>query len=234
METYDEERPSQTLSIGLAAVLGLLGLATGFGAAKLMQPGKPAPAKTQQTSPAPAAADSKAANLRVGLNTLGREHVDLVMQAARSAYDGRPDAAAVAALLDTNSKEQAASVSLVYGEQAGRKFYSFWHPRAALFAEYARAMKRGDRPAMDKAVTGLTSNADSVAGFLSQANPNLQKAEIKRLLSDDVTLLRGAIDAYGARNYPQSYSREREAGVQIGAYADKVSSALVNHHPEKF
>ncbi len=235
METTQfDNRPSKGLSIGLAVLLGLLGLAAGFGVAKLTDMDKTADTNQTAVTPVAATTDTKAADLRVVLNALEREHVDLASQATRAGFDGRADFTAAAGQLDKNSKELQAAVASVYGEEAGNKFYQIWNSHIGFFVDYTVAAKKGDKAGMDKAVTNLNGYVEAISDFFSGANPNLPKEAVKQLVSEHVLLLKGAVDAYGAKNYPQSYAKEHEANVQIGKIADALAGAIVKQNPSKF
>jgi hypothetical protein len=87
---------------------------------------------------------------------------------------------------------------------------------------------------MDKAVADLGGYQDAIADFFSKANPNLPREAVFDLVGDHITLLKGAVDAFGVKDYPLSYAKEHEANVQIGTIADALSGAIVKQYPEKF
>lgn len=178
--------------------------------------------------------DTAAANLRVVLNSLQRQHVNLASAAVRSGFDGKADFEAVAKELDNNSVAIAKAVGSVYGADAETRFLEIWRSHIGFFVDYTVAAKKGDKAGMDKAVANLGGYVDGVADFLSKANPNLPREAVKALVGEHVTLLKGAVDAYGGKDYAKSYAEQAKADAQIGQIADALSGAIVKQYPDKF
>lgn len=226
-----EEKKTSGLAIGMIAAL--LGVAVGYGASTLMASNMTPEASTTVATSTPDT-NTKAAALRVTLNALEREHVNLAAAATRAGFDGDPTFTAAAAQLDQNSKDLQAAVASVYGEEAGKKFYDIWAGHITFFVNYTTGAKAGDKAKTDKAVADLGGYVDAISTFFSEANPNLPKDAVAMLVSEHVTLLKGAVDAHGAKNYTESYAKEHEANVQIGKIADALSGAIVKQSPAKF
>ncbi|CAN5150632.1 hypothetical protein BH11PAT1_BH11PAT1_7950 [soil metagenome] len=178
--------------------------------------------------------DTKAADLRVLLNALEREHVNLAAAATRRGFQGDPDFKAAAGELDTNSQSIAAAVGSVYGADAQAKFLEIWRSHIGFFVDYTVAAKTGNKAGMDKAVANLGGYTDAISDFFSGANPNLPRQAVHDLISEHVTLLKGTVDAYGAGDYAMSYAKEHETNVQVGKIADALSGAIVKQKPESF
>ncbi|GAC1371148.1 MAG: hypothetical protein NVSMB39_4650 [Candidatus Saccharimonadales bacterium] len=216
---------------GIAVVTALVGLLIGFGVAKAMNHSDNA--KTASTAATPTTA-TKAADLRVLLNGLEREHVDLASQATRNGFDGSSAFAASGAALDNNSVAISKAVGSVYGADAEAKFLDIWRSHIKFFVNYTVAAKSGDQAGMAKAVTDLGGYEDAISDFFSQANPNLPREAVHQLIVDHVNLLKGAVDAYGAKDYAGSFAKEHDANAQIGTIADTLSGAIVKQYPDKF
>lgn len=178
--------------------------------------------------------DTPAVNLRVTLNALERQHVDLASAATRAGFDGRPEFTAVAGELDKNSVSIADAIGSIYGAGARDKFLEIWRSHITFFVNYTVAAKKGDNAGMAKAVQDLGGYEDAIADFLSGANPNLPRAAVKQLVTEHVGLLKATVDAYGAGDYAMSYAKQTEAYNQIGKIADNLSGAIVKQNPTKF
>ncbi len=215
-----------------AIVTAVLGLGIGFGVAKAMDTTKTETATTTVAA-APSTA-TKAADLRVALNALEREHVDLASQATRNGFDGKADFAASAAQLDANSVEISKAIGSVYGADAEAKFLEIWRSHITFFVNYTVAAKAGNKAGMDKAVTDLGGYVDAISDFFSGANPNLPREAVHQLVNDHVGLLKAAVDNYGAKDFTGSYAKEHEANKQIGSIADAIAGAVVKQYPAKF
>lgn len=229
-----EPKDSNILPVAIGAII--VGLLVGIGGTAAYKSSQDSKVMTDVT-PAPIAAPTtatKAADLRVLLNGLEKEHVDLASTATRNGFDGRADFAASAAELDTNSVKLANAVGSVYGKDAGDKFLAIWRSHIGFFVDYTVGAKTGDKAKMDKAVTDLGGYEDAIADFFSGANENLPRAAVKQLVTDHVGLLKGAVDAYGAKDYAGSYAKQTAAYEQIGQIADAISGAIVKQKPGLF
>ncbi len=178
--------------------------------------------------------DTKAAGLRVLLNVLERQHVNLAAEATRAGFDGSPAFAAAGQALDDNSVAISQAVGSVYGDVAAAKFLAIWRSHITFFVNYTVAAKKNDKVGMDKAVADLGGYTDAVADFFSGANPYLPREAVHQLVSTHVGLLKAAVDTYGAGDYKGSYKNQVDADAQIGKIADAQSGAIVKQYPEKF
>lgn len=225
------EKGTAAKTVIMAVVVGLVVAGVGL---TMVKTNKSVDNATTAQSQGMPRTDTTAADLRVTLNALEREHVNLAAAATRRGFQGDPDFQAAAAQLDANSKEIAAAVGSVYGPEAEQQFYEIWASHIGFFVDYTVAAKSGNQAGMDKAVADLGGYQNAIADFLSEANPNLPRQAVFDLVGEHITLLKGAVDAYGGKDYPTSYAKEHEANVQIGTIADALSGAIVKQNPEKF
>ncbi len=216
----------------VSIITAIVGLALGFGIAKAMVNNDDVNTKTATSSQPDTA--TKAADLRVVLNALEREHVDLASAATRNGFDGSADFKASADALDANSVSLAKAVGSVYGAKAETKFLEIWRSHIGFFVDYTVAAKGGDKAGMDKAVTNLGGYADAISDFLSGANPNLPREAVHQLITDHIGLLKTTVDTYGAKDFAGSYAKQHEASEQVGKIADAISGAIVKQSPDKF
>lgn len=179
--------------------------------------------------------NSKSATLRVALNSLEAQHVDLASAATRAGFDGSPMFQASAGALDVNSRALSDAVGSVYGKEAGDKFYEIWNSHIGFFVDYTVAAKKSDKAGMDKAVENLNGYVEAISTFLSGANPNLPKDAVAMLVSEHVGLLKSAVDKHGAGDYAGSYAAQQQARDQITTkIADTLAGAIVKQKPELF
>lgn len=179
--------------------------------------------------------DTKAAGLRVLLNNLEAEHVDLASAATRAGFDGDPQFAASAEALGKNTDAISAAIGSVYGEEAGAKFKEIWASHIGFFVDYTVAAKAGDQAGMDKAVQNLNGYVEAISTFLSGANPNLPKDAVAQLVGEHVGLLKEAVDKHGAGDFAGSYDAQSRARTQITTkIADTLAGAIVKQNSDKF
>lgn len=182
-----------------------------------------------------ASTDTKAADLRVLLNNLEAEHVDLAAAATRAGFDGSKDFNAAAAALGNNTQDLTDAIASVYGEEAGAQFKQIWESHIGFFVDYTVAAKSGDEAGMAEAVQNLNGYVEAISTFLSGANPNLPKDAVATLVTEHVGLLKEAVDTYGAGDFEGSYDAQARARDQItNKIADTIAGAIVKQNPEKF
>lgn len=223
--------------MAVVIITAIIGIVVGYGASALMNKGEDGKMmsgdKMSGDKMMMAKTDTQAADLRVLLTSLEKEHVSLAANAVRRGFDGDADFAAAAATLDDNSKALAKAVDSVYPGNY-QKFYDLWASHIKFFVDYTVAAKGGDAAGMNKAVQNLSGYIDGAADFFSKANPNLPREAVKTLVTEHVMLLKGAVDEYGKKNYQGSYQKQHEAYDQIGKIADALAGAIVKQYPDKF
>jgi hypothetical protein len=236
VNTQEQSKKSPVALIGTGAAV--VGLVAGLGIGMLYNSNKPATTASTTTDTSMQATapttTSKAADLRVLLNGLEKEHVSLASTAVRNGFDGTAAFAPSVAALDNNSIAISQAVGSVYGADAQKKFLEIWRSHIGFFVDYTVAAKKGDKAGMDKAVANLGGYEDAISDFFSGANPNLPREAVHQLVADHVALLKGAVDAYGAGDIAGSYAKQHDATEQIGKIADAISGAIVKQKPESF
>jgi hypothetical protein len=130
-----------------------------------------------------AARDQKTFQTAVTLRDLWLGHIFWVRNVSVAAID-KNDSAIKAAERQAvaNAQAIAASIEPFYGAAAKDTFFKLLAGHYGAVKAYLVAAVAGDVPAQAKATQSLTSNADEIAIFLSQANPYLPKDAVQGLL----------------------------------------------------
>lgn len=183
----------------------------------------------------PGAADSNAADLQSLLNQLLLEHEYLAGFATGAALGGRDEEfKAAAATLDTNTVGLGKAIGSVYGPQAEQTFLALWRAHIGMFVDYTQGVAMNDQAKKQKARAELDGYRRDFDAFITGANPNLPKGAVAELLTPHVALTTQAIDAQGAKDFTQAYSRLREAAGHMHMIADPLTAAIVKQFPDKF
>ena len=213
----------------LAAVLALAVAAAGCGGDD--EEGAAAGGTTTMTGhemPA-ASGSSAAADTRVTLDRLLGEHAMLAMFATQKGLKGEDDFEAIAGALDANSRDLAAVIGSVYGDNAAKTFLDgelLWRFHIEQFVAYTVALAKGDRAAQEEAVGKLMGYVEAQSSFLADAT-GADKAAVRDALSMHVTELKGQLDAYAKGDYAQAYKLAREAYAHMFATGDALAAAIV-------
>lgn len=216
------------------AVAVVVALVIGVGGGYAIGHNKDTSKQENSTASVAPATDTKAANLRVALNSLEAQHVDLASAATRAGFDGSPMFEASGKALDDNSVALSKAVGSVYGADAETKFLEIWRSHITFFVNYTVAAKSGDKAGMDKAVSDLNGYVSAISDLLGGAT-GLPKDAVASLVTEHVGLLKDAVDKYGAGDYTGSYNAQQQARDQITTkIADTLAGAIVKQSPAKF
>jgi len=182
----------------------------------------------------PGDAASKAADLRVALNLLLDEHVQIVAFATGAALSGN-DAGfqAAAKTLDTNTVGLGNAIGSVYGDAAKATFLELWRKHIGFFVSYTHATAKADKAGQDKAVADLDGYRKDFDAFLTGANPNLPKGAVAELLIPHVTGIAGFVQAQNAKD-PSSFDKAETAANHSQKIADPLAEAIAKQFPDKF
>ena len=179
-------------------------------------------------------AASKASDLRVALNLLLDEHVQIVAFATGAAVSGN-DAGfqAAAKTLDSNTVGLGDAIGSVYGDAARTTFLELWRKHIGFFVNYTVATAKGDKAGQDKAVADLDGYRKDFDAFLSGANPNLPKGAVAELLIPHVTGIAAFVQAQNAKD-TSSFDKAETAANHSQKIADPLAEAIVKQFPAKF
>jgi hypothetical protein len=219
---------TKTSTIILMLVLVLAGFGVGYGWSRSKNTAAPAPATTASTS------QTAAADLRVQLNQLLARQVDLTSLVLASATAGRADYPAVSNQLNTNSQDLQNLINSVYGEAAGKSFYSDLTNQTNFLINYATASKQGDQAAISRATTDSSAAAGKLAKLLASLDPKLSADSIRQQLETQQSDLEQSVTAYGNQDYSGALSQQAQAAAAAGKLADILAEAIVKQYPDKY
>jgi hypothetical protein len=188
----------------------------------------------QQRNQAQINSMTPADDLRVGLNSDLKEHVDLGLIALRNAYDGDADTQASVAQLDQNSQDLAAKVGSVYGDEAEQQFLGLWRDHIDYFVDYTQGLKTDNETKMMRANQNLEGYAESAGTFFNDANPNIPRDGVVTLAEEHKTLVIESMEAYDEGNYEMAYQKQREANKQVSKIADALTTGIIEQNPDTF
>jgi hypothetical protein len=133
-----------------------------------------------------------------------------------------------------NAQAIAASIDPFYGASAKDKFFKLLAGHYGAVKGYLVAVVAGDVAAQTKATQSLTSNADEISTFLSQANPYLPKEAVQSLLLAHGGHHIQQIQQLRDRNYDAEAQTWKEMKKHVYQIADATADALAKQFPKKF
>jgi len=219
-------------NVGMSVLFVAIGLVVGF--AVTMASASAYYNMKLDTAKVPTA-NTKAADLRANLVTLGLEHMTLTNQAVDAALDGSPHADATGAALYANGNTIGAAVGSVYGKDAESTFDSVWKLHLDQFVKYAVADKTGDATGKQAALDNIQQNYTiPLAQYLAKANPNLPENALQTSLSDHVAMTAQMIDDHVKGDYTAEAADLDMANTHMKELFSTLAGAIVQQYPSKF
>lgn len=182
-----------------------------------------------------AARDQKTFQTAVALRDLWLGHIFWVRNVSVAAID-KNDSAIKAAEQQAvaNAQAIAASIEPFYGAAAKDKFFKLLAGHYGAVKAYLIATVAGDAPAQAKATQSLTSNADEIATFLSNANPYLPKGAVQGLLLAHGGHHIQQIQQLKDGKYEAEAQTWEEMKKHVYQIADATADALAKQFAKKF
>ena len=178
--------------------------------------------------------NTPAADLRVALNALLREHVNLGMIALYNVIDDDDATTASVEALDDNTVELAAAIGSVYGDDAEDEFRQIWRDHIGFFANYATGLRTNDEDLREEAEENLRDYQQEIATFFNSALPNIDRETVIAGSGEHKDLLIEAMDEYHDGDYMSAYMTQREADKQISGIANLLAQEIVKQNPNSF
>ncbi len=179
--------------------------------------------------------NATASDLRAMLTSLLGEHVQLAASATGAAIGGRQaQFEAVVGALDANSVDISKAIGSVYGADAESAFLLAWRSHIGFFVDYTVGVATKDKAKSDKAVQDLLGYADGFGIFLSQANPNLPKDAVAKLVTEHILTLKSVVDAQAAGDPVGAFNSTRAAYGHMDMMAVALAGGIAKQFPDKF
>ena len=182
------------------------------------------------------ASSTKAADLRVTMNNLLREHVSSSLIVTRNIVDGASaeKIEGAKAAQTANAVAIATAVGSIYGEDAQTAITTPFVEHIAQSNNYAQAVADNNMAAQETSLTALRAELRKVATVFNSVIPSLPVDTLYEALSAHEDLLNQAAVAYKAGNYEEAYRLENDALVQISGGAEALSTGIIASKPDMF
>ena len=212
-----------TLLIATVAALAALAFSGGHDAAAH---GEPA-ATTNVTS-------SEFA-LRQGMRALWEDHVSWTRLAVISLTTESPDTNATVARLLRNQSDIGNAIKPYYGAKAGNQLTGLLREHILVAADLIAAAKAGDNAKLKKEQAAWQRNADTIAGFLNTANPEVWKlGEMKTMLRSHLALTTQEVVSRLQGKWNADVRAYDAIVKQALGMADMLSEGIIQQFPARF
>jgi hypothetical protein len=178
-------------------------------------------------SPAVAATDSKAADLRAHLDSLLGEHALLSAKATDAAMAGRTDEyAAYAGLLTRNGTDMGDLLGGALGADAQNRFDQLWAAHDTAVVQYTAGAAAQDGAAQDRAVQQLSTGFVPQFADLFSSVAGLPKDSLTEIAKDHVQSIKQLVDDQGRKNWAAVYADTRYAYADMQEMGDTLGMAI--------
>lgn len=209
------------LTIGL--LLGLAGIT------------QPILAVQAQTKMMPAAKCSTAAiNLEKAMRSLWEDHVIYTQFYIISSLADLPGADVIAQRLLRNQDDIGNAIKPYYGKAAGDKLTSLLREHILIAADVVKAAKTNDAEGLKAVSQKWQDNANTIATFLSSANPNWSKSKLQQMLTVHLGLTTASVTARLQKDWKKDIDAFDEGEVHMLNFADYLSNGIIKQFPSKF
>ncbi|HEV8386663.1 MAG TPA: hypothetical protein VGQ03_03480 [Nitrososphaera sp.] len=177
---------------------------------------------------------AKVTELRIALRDLWVDHVIWTRQYIVAAAADAPDTDFAAQRLLKNQEDIGNAIKPFYGDEAGDELTSLLKDHILIAVDLLNAAKAGDSAGLEEAEEKWYDNADDIATFLSDANPNWPKEHMISMLDEHLSLTKGEAVARLTGDYSTDVVTFDEIHRQAMIMADGLADGIVKQFPEQF
>ena len=177
---------------------------------------------------------AKVTELRIALRDLWVDHVVWTRQYIVAAAADAPDTDFAAQRLLKNQEDIGNAIKPFYGEEAGDKLTSLLKDHILIAVDLLNAAKAGDSAGLAAAEGKWYNNADDIATFLSDANPNWPKDHLVKMLDQHLSLTKAEAVSRLTGNYTADIIAFDEIHRQSMTMADELADGIAKQFPEQF
>jgi hypothetical protein len=177
---------------------------------------------------------AKVTELRIALRDLWVDHVVWTRQYIVAAAADAPDTDFAAQRLLKNQEDIGNAIKPFYGDEAGDQLTSLLKDHILIAVDLLNAAKAGDSAGLEETEEKWYDNADDIATFLSDTNPNWPKEHMVSMLNEHLSLTKGEAVARLTGDYASDVVTFDEIHRQAMIMADGLADGIVKQFSEQF
>ncbi|GGG01732.1 glycosyltransferase [Paenibacillus aceti] len=151
-----------------------------------------------------------------------------------SAISDRPDQKDVLDRLLRNQQDIGNIIKPYYGEAAGNKLADLLREHILIAGKIVAAAKAGNQSDVNKLEADWHRNADDIAKFLSEANPNWPFKELQDMLYTHLQLITEIVISCLKGDWKADIAATDKNEIHMIHLADILTEGIVKQFPEKF
>lgn len=175
-----------------------------------------------------------AINLSKDMRKLWEDHIVWTRNYIISALSDLKDLEPVAQRLLQNQVDIGDALKPIYGQEAGSTLTGLLKDHILIATEVVKAAKEGNSEAVDASSKKWHSNADDIAKFLSEANPNWPFEIVKDMLYKHLEYTTGEVVSRLKKDWASDISFYDKNHVHMLMLSDAITDGIVKQFPDKF
>lgn len=172
--------------------------------------------------------------LKMEERRLWSEHVFWTRNLIISDIDNLPDKQAVLQRLLRNQDDIGNSIKPYYGDKTGNQLAKLLRDHILIAVKVVDAAKKGDTKALEANNKEWYQNANDIATFLSKANPNWSKAELKQMLDTHLKFITEEVVARLKKDWQANIAATGKGEKHMLEFADILANGIIKQFPNKF
>lgn len=169
------------------------------------------------------------------MRKLWEEHITWTRLYIISALADLPDQEAAAGRLLRNQADIGNAVKPVYGNAAGEQLTGLLRDHILIAADLVGKVKGGDTLQSKLVMARWYANADSIANFLSTANPgHWPYEEMRSMMHSHLALTTAEVTSRLQKDWQADIAAYGKVHDQILSMADMLSSGIISQFPKAF
>lgn len=193
-----------------------------------------APTPAQVRSAQPAAMSTSALELRQGMRELWSDHVVWTRAYIVAAVAGDPSASSALDRLMRNQEDLGNAIVPYYGAPAGARLTQLLKEHISIAGELVAAARANESAKQQDADRRWHRNAQDIATFLSEANPNWPRADLLHMLNEHLALTTQEATLRLQRKWSEDTAMFDRIFDQAMSMADALSDGVIRQFATRF
>lgn len=177
---------------------------------------------------------ASAFELKTDMRKLWEEHSFWTRNVILCIIDDLPGTEQAIKRLLQNQVDIGNAIKPYYGEEAGEKLTELLYPHVIIGEEVIKAIKSGNAMVLEETNKRWYANADEIAEFLNNANPNWELAAMKMMMYEHLKLTSDIVAQRVEKNYVADVAAHDKTREAILDMADMLSEGIIKQFQEKF
>lgn len=175
------------------------------------------------------------AGFRRDMRKLWEDHITWTRLYIVSALADLPDREVTANRLLQNQSDIGNAIKPLYGDAAGDKLTVLLKDHILIAADLIAGARVGDTARSNRAGARWYANADSIAGFLSSANPEYWRlGEMKSMMHEHLAATTAEVVARLTKDWTGDIRAYDNVHAQILSMADMLSDGMIGQFGSRF